>query len=149
MTGAVFLLALIVLAVSISQLDVVWSALHWIWFVVIIISGAVIQACMMLLCDMPALRTRSKSPTGAFFWEGSRFTQYPLSIFPRPVQFIFVTVLPFAFVNFYPVQLLLGKRDGIFADVAVWLAPAVAALLVGATALVWRKVISRYESAGT
>ena len=139
----------IVLAISISQLDMAWTAFHWLWLVVMIISGAIIQACMMLLCDMPAMRTRSRSPTGVFFWLGREFTQYPLSIYPRPIQFIFVTVLPFAFINFYPAQILLGKRDGIFADVAVWLAPFVAAILICITALVWRRVISGYESAGT
>jgi len=139
----------IVLAVSTSQLGVSWSVMHWVWFVVMIISGAAIQACMMLLCEMPALRLRSKSPIRLFFWEGVQFTNYPLSIYPRPIQFIFTTVLPFAFIGFYPAQVLLGKRDGLFAEVAVWLAPVVAAALIFITALVWRKVISRYESAGT
>jgi ABC-2 type transport system permease protein len=142
-------LTAVVLGFATAQLGLAWTAFQWTWFFIMIISGAVIQGCMMLICDMPALRTRSKSPTRMFFWEGSRFADYPISIYPTAIQFIFVTVLPFAFVSFYPVQILLGKSDGLFSDVAMWLSPMVSALLIGITSLLWRRIISRYESAGT
>ena len=142
-------LAVAAIAVSVVQLGISWTAIQWLWFVVVIVSGAVINACMMLICDMPAIRTRSRSPTGMFFWELREYSQYPLTIFPRFIQFVFTAVLPFGFVSFYPVQVLLGKRDGILPGVMMWLAPAVAVLLVGVTALCWRVLSSGYESAGT
>ena len=142
-------LTIVALAWSIIQLGLIWSAGQWIWLLVLIISGAVINACMMLITEMPALRTRSRSPTNMLFWGVWPFMRYPFSIFPRPIQFIFVTVLPYGFISFYPVQVLLGKQDGIFAGVAMWLSPLVAALLLGITALCWRSVSRRYESAGT
>ena len=138
------------LAFSISRLNVIWTPFHWAWLIILIIMGAVIQGCMMLICDMPSLRTRSQSPTGVLFWEVNwRFIEYPINIYPRPFQLIFTSLLPFGFISFYPVQVLLGKQVGIFAQVTMWLSPAVAVVLIFITALCWRAMTRRYESAGT
>ncbi|MCL2356075.1 MAG: ABC transporter permease [Defluviitaleaceae bacterium] len=134
---------------SITRLEISWGAGQWLWLFVTLLSGGMITACLMLLCEFPALRLRSHSPLAMFFWQGREFLQYPLTIYPRPLQFIFTAILPFSFVGFYPVQVLLGKQDGIFPHVTMWLAPAVALILAGATALVWRFVSRGYESAGT
>jgi ABC-2 type transport system permease protein len=144
-----FILTSVVLIFCGVQLELTWSVFHWLWFAVMIISGSIINGCMMLICCMPALRTRSQSPVEVFFWQGRSFTQYPISIYPQPIQFIFLTVLPFSFISFYPVQVLLGKQDGLFAGVAMWLSPLVAALLISITFLLWNSFTRRYESAGT
>lgn len=142
-------LSIVVLVYSIAQLGISWTVLHWLWFVIVIISGAVINACMMLICDMPAIRTRSKSPTSMFYSEVRAFTQYPITIYPRAIVFVFTTILPFGFTSYYPIQILLGKEDGIMPQITMWLAPIVAVLLVGITALCWQVLSSKYESAGT
>jgi len=92
------------LVFSIIQLNLSWSFMLWLWFVVMLASGAVITACLMLVCEMPAFRTRSQSPLSMFFWEGREFNQYPITIYPRPVQMIFTSIIPFGFVSFYPIQ---------------------------------------------
>jgi ABC-2 type transport system permease protein len=84
-----------------------------------------------------------------FFWETRLFLQYPLNIYPKGLQFIFTTILPFGFVNFYPLQALLGKREGFFAGGIQWLSPLVALILLGITALCWQLITRKYESAGT
>jgi len=137
------------LAFSIIQLGLSWSFLLWLWFVVVLLSGAVITACLMLICYMPAFRTRSRSPFEMFFSEGRYFNQYPLTIYPRPLQMIFTSILPFGFVSFYPIQVLLGKQDGILPYITVWLAPLVAVTLAVAAMLCWRVISRGYESAGT
>jgi ABC-2 type transport system permease protein len=116
----------------------------------LVLMGAIIQGCTMLLCDMPALRTRSQSPIGMFYWEVNwRFLEYPINIYPRPIQLIFTSILPFGFISFYPVQVLLGKQEGILPQITMWLSPVVALLLVLLTALCWQKIMHRYESTGT
>ena len=134
---------------SIMQLGLSWTVGHWVWLIVMIISGAVIHGCMMLLCGMPSMTTRSRSPTEMLYWEFWPFMRYPFTIFPRQLQFVFATVLPYAFISFYPVQVLLGIEDGLFARTAMWLSPLVALLLIGVTAFCWIKISKFYESAGT
>jgi len=143
-------ITLAALIISISRLGITWTALQWVWLVILVIAGAVIQGCMMLICDMPALRTRSQSPTGMFYWEINwHFMRYPINIYPRPFQLIFTSILPFGFISFYPVQALLGKQEGILPVVMVWMSPVAAGLLILITAVCWHRVTNRYESAGT
>jgi len=142
-------LTAVVLGVSIFQLGLSWTIFQWLWFVVLIISGAIITGCLMLICDMPAIRTRSQSPTSMLFWQVRAFNEYPIIIYPRPFQLLFTTVLPFGFVAFYPIQVLLGRHDGIFPQLTRWLSPLVAVLTIGVTVLCWRILSSKYESAGT
>ena len=142
-------LTIAALAFSISRLNHAWSVLQWIWLVVLIIAGSVITGCVMLICELPAMKTRSRSPFGMLFWETRIFTRFPLSIYPQSLQIIFTTVLPLGFINFYPVQFLLGKEDGLWMPYTIWLSPLVAALLVAVTAYFWRSLSKTYESAGT
>jgi len=142
-------LTAIALGYSVVQLDMSWTVFHWLWFVVIVLCGAIISGCMMLIFEMPGIRTRSRSPIGMFYWQSWNFVQYPITIYPRAVVLAFTTVLPFGFMSFYPIQVLLGKADGIFPRVTMWLSPVVAVLLIGVTALCWRILSSKYESAGT
>jgi len=137
------------MAFSMVRLGVSFAWWQWIWFMVVVICGAIITACLMLICEMPAIRTRSRSPTSMFFWQTREFTQYPITIYPRAVQWVFTAVLPFGFVSFYPAQVLLGKTDGIAPGILMWLSPVVAVVMVGLTAWCWRVLSSRYESAGT
>lgn len=145
------LITVAALAWSIGQLGLAqyWTALHWLWLVIMIIAGAVINGCMMLICEMPALRLRSQSPVRALFWESWTMMRYPITIYPRPLQFVFTVVLPYGFVSFYPMQVLLGRTDGLLPGVTMWLSPFVAILLIGITGICWRKVSAGYESAGT
>jgi ABC-2 type transport system permease protein len=137
------------LAVSVVQLAVSWNFFQWLWLFITIIAGAVICGCMMLILEFPALKTRSRSPVGVLYWGLWEVHRYPITVFPRAIQFIFTAVLPYAFISFYPTQVLLGKQDGLFAPVSLWLSPAVAVLLLGLTALCWKMASRNYESAGT
>ncbi|MCL2420242.1 MAG: ABC transporter permease [Defluviitaleaceae bacterium] len=142
-------LTAVALGVSISQLGLRWSVWQWLWLFVMLISGAVITGCIMLLCNMPAMRTHSRSPFSMIFWETRIFNMYPITIYPQSLQFIFTAVLPLGFINFYPAQVLLGRQDGLGAPMTMWLSPAVAALLVAITAFSWQKLSRHYESSGT
>ena len=138
-----------VLGVSIWQLDIVWSVWQWLWLVVLLIAGSFITGCVMLIVNLPAMRTRSRSPFAALFWETRVFTQYPINIYPGVLQFVFTAVIPLAFINFYPAQVLFGRQDGLWPSVTMWLSPVVAVLAVGITAFYWHRTSKFYESAGT
>lgn len=142
-------LTTVVLIVSISHLHMSWALWQWVWLAAILLSGAVIQGSMMILCNLPALRTKSDSPTGVFFWELREFAKFPINIYSNIIQIIFTVILPYGFVNFYPMQALLGKREGVFNSSIMWFAPFVALLVFVVTALCWRKVIRQNESSGT
>lgn len=142
-------LSLGVLVYAASRLSLHWSAPQWAWLCALVISGSVVTGCMMLLLNLPALRLRAKSPLSVFFSEGRRFAQYPLAIYPRPLQALFASALPFGFIGYYPLLGLLGKRDELFGRALTYLSPVVAAILVALTVFCWNRAIRKYESAGT
>mgnify|MGYP001044462899 CR=1 FL=1 len=72
-----------------------------------------------------------------------RFSNYPLNIYPRKLEWLFSTFLPLGLMALFPVQVLLGKIRKI-----MLLAFAGAILLLVLSLLFWRFCIKRYTSAG-
>ncbi len=142
-------LSLGVLIYAASRLSPHWGAGQWAWLVALVISGSTVTGCMMLLLNLPALRLKARSPLSVFFWEGRRFAQYPLAIYPRPLQALFASALPFGFIGYYPLLGLMGKTDVVFGQTLTYLSPVIAVGLVALTVVCWNHAIKRYESAGT
>jgi ABC-2 type transport system permease protein len=94
--------------------------------------------------------TESAEVANAFTYGGNSLTSYPLSIFPNELVKALTFVLPIAFVNWYPGLYVLGREDEFGYPAWVhWVSPVVAALLLGATALVWRTGVRQYRSTGS
>jgi len=131
-----------------GQIDFDWSTGRWVYMIVCIISGAVIQIAINWGCaSLCFWTTRSR----AFLNITERFTvlmqQYPVSIFGKYFRIFVTCFLPVAFINFYPSQILLGVAD---APIAFWqyFSPLVAVLLLGVAAIIWSQGIKRYAGAG-
>ena len=73
-------------------------------------------------------------------------SQYPLTIYPRWLKTLLLSVLPVGFINFIPVQYLLGKGGGPWALV---FSPAVAVGFTLAAYGLWRAGERRYQSTGS
>jgi ABC-2 type transport system permease protein len=75
-----------------------------------------------------------------------QFGQYPVSIFALPLQFLFTWVLPYAMMGFYPTAFMLrGSEYRLYG----LLAPLMGFIFFGASQLVWRVAIRRYQSTGS
>lgn len=82
-----------------------------------------------------------------FFFREVSF--YPLSIFPRIIQIIATVLVPYGFINFYPLQELLGKSDvGYSGNLAVW-SPFVSILFFLLACLFFHKSAKQYKSSGS
>jgi ABC-2 type transport system permease protein len=76
----------------------------------------------------------------------NQFGQYPVTIFALPLQFLFTWVLPYAMLGFYPTAFML--RGGEYRLYGL-LAPLMGFCFFGASLLVWRVAIRRYQSTGS
>jgi ABC-2 type transport system permease protein len=85
------------------------------------------------------------------FTYGAEFaTEYPLTIFGRPLGLALTFVLPVAFVTWQPSLYVLGHTDPFGLPGFLRLASPVAAALFSAlAALAWRTCIRRYRSTGS
>ena len=143
-------LAVVAMVISLNALGVALSFVQVLWLLVVLLSGAVIHASLMILSCVPSLFVVSDADWGFLYWGLRDFLDYPLSVFARPLQLLFTFVLPFAFINFYPAQAFLGLRDTLGLPAAIqYLTPAVALALAGLTVLAWRGAVNRYESTGS
>jgi ABC-2 type transport system permease protein len=134
-----------------TQLGLHWDVWKWSFFFIAIISGAMIVLAINLLISCSAFWTgRSR---GTFIIVSPFFNlvhQYPVDIFGNAFRVIVTSLIPVAFINYYPALFLLNKLDR--AGSGWWLSflsPLVALLLVGIVSGVWRLALNRYSSSGS
>ncbi|MNH34200.1 hypothetical protein D3C79_947780 [compost metagenome] len=71
--------------------------------------------------------------------------KYPLTLFPQAIRLLVSTILPYAFISFFPAAYLFGKSGWS----AWWMLAPVAAVGSAAAAYgIFRYGLSRYESTG-
>jgi ABC-2 type transport system permease protein len=80
------------------------------------------------------------------FQEVRRFSEYPLSIFPMPLQWLFTLVVPIAFAGFYPSERLLEVTA---LSRLAWLALPLGLATYAVGALVWHAGLARYQGTGS
>jgi len=73
-------------------------------------------------------------------------SQYPLTVYPRWLKALLTGVLPVGFINFVPVQRLLGKGGS---DWSLIISPAAAIAFSIAACAFWRVGERRYQSTGS
>lgn len=137
-----------ILVWAVNQIDVSWTALSLAFLLLSIVSGMFIQAAGLTLVGAWSF-TQVRSDVLARFLDTLReFQNYPVSIFGPGIQVLLTTVIPLAFVNFYPAMILLGKSGGVVPAGVGWLTPLIGPLVFGLAYLAWLRGANRYQGAG-
>lgn len=144
------LLGIVVIVFSIVKLDIEVNLLVFLSIVSIILCGSMIQAAMLILASLFCFFTINGNPLLTFIlYQARNFIQYPLNIYPMAIQLILTFILPYAFINFYPVVNLMGKENLAFGGpILGWLTPPVAILLFIFSIWAWNKSLKHYNSSG-
>lgn len=142
-----FLTALIFFVQAISHLSVAMSATHAAGFVILLISALPIHFSMLLLGNSISLLTKqvNSGSLPTFVLKLSEFTKYPITIYPRLLQFIFTFIIPYAFISYYPSTFLLGK---VGLSSFAFLGPIVSAVFLILSVGLFNVGIDKYESSG-
>ncbi|MEV4315591.1 ABC-2 family transporter protein [Actinocrispum sp. NPDC049592] len=133
-----------------DRLGLPWTAARIAYLAVTVLCGAALLIGISLaLCSL-AFWTMHASVFMSGTQEIEEIVQhYPVHIFGTWFLQLISTLLPFAFVNYYPSRLLLHHEDGL----PSWLlvaGPPVAAVVVVAIALrVWHMGLARYQGSGS
>lgn len=130
----------------------IWhSRIHWtpaavVVGLVLLVSGIAVKVAVSLATNAASFWTAGPSPLFAMaIHQAGELTRYPLTLFPAPLRLLLSTVLPFAFVGYFPAEYLTGAH-------ALWIAlvsPCVAAGCLLLAARVFRRGLLRYESTGS
>ncbi len=76
--------------------------------------------------------------------------RYPLTIYPRAIQFLLTFILPFGFIGFYPASEILGVKSGFVfpGSSCLWtLGIGIVSFLL--SIMLFYKGLSKYESSGS
>lgn len=145
-----FLFSIIAVVLAYTNLNLHWKLWQWFVFVGAIIGGTLIQGGLLIAISAMAFwTTRSEQFYWVIMWPAKNLMNYPLSIFPRVVQIVVTFILPFAFVNYLPALLLLGKRSGIYSPYWGFFSIFVGIVFFWLCFRLWMLGLNRYKSTGS
>ncbi|WP_433294685.1 ABC transporter permease [Actinoplanes sp. CA-030573] len=136
----------LMIGAGLAHSDVVWSPWRVTAGVLLLISAVVIKVSINLATNAASFWLASPSPLFAFaLHQVGDLARFPLSIYPFALKAVLGFALPFAFISFFPIAYVLDSGGSKWLGL---LTPLVAAYCAGAAALIFRRGLRRYESAG-
>ncbi len=144
------ILGIVLVVISMKKMSLEISFITVINIIVIVICGVLIQAALLLFASMFSFIMVNGNPALKFLVSKARnFIQYPLNIYPKSIQLILTFVLPYGFINFYPVVNLLHKEElALGGSLLGTLFPLIAIMLFVISIFAWNKSLKVYSSAG-
>lgn len=145
------LLSIAAMIIALTNLNVSMSFVNILIFLIVILSGALIQGAALLLTSIPSFWVVENTILkDVVFFQVRNFIRYPISIYPVFIQILLTFVLPYAFINFYPAQFFLDKNDFlIFSPVFQFLSPLFGVILFVIAYVLWLVGINNYKSTGS
>lgn len=138
------------LTIAYVNLNLNWNAVMWLFLLIVVLSGTVIETTLNLIMACISFWTGRSSMAVEVIMEFNAVVQrYPIDIFGTWFRVIVTGLIPVAFMNYYPSLMLLGKLNS--HGPAAWLAyvsPLVAIILMILASGVWRLALRRYSSSG-
>lgn len=113
--------------------------------VVVVVSGCFIYAGISILLSTISFFTVAKVDAADVTMQIKEIAKYPITIYPKVLQFIFTFLFPVAFVAFLPMRVIMG-------DIGmgwVLLVPVVAGAFYWLSKRVWMLGLRHYGSSGT
>lgn len=146
-----FSLALIILLLALSDLGYRFTAGSVLFLILAVTGASLLQAAILIAFSTMSFFTVGSNPLADFLmWNLYEFANYPLTIFPKALQFIITFVLPYAFISFYPAAALLGKDiPAGYPACLPYLSPLAGLLLFLLSIRLWNWGLKNYKSTGS
>ena len=150
-------LCIAVFFICFEKLNIIWSFTNVLWFSLVSIGGAMIQAAVMIFTGtMNFWFIRSTTAIDTSIQVMKTFVDYPITIYEKWVQIILTFIIPYAFITFYPVEHFLNKfGPSLFYGIALFDplfqfgTPVVGVVSFLFSYTLWNFGINRYQSTGS
>lgn len=107
--------SLIVMIIALINLDISYTPLKIICLILMLISACIIFFGLFLLAASYCFFTVQGLEVRNLFTDGGKhMAQYPIGIFKKGFVFIFTFIIPYAFVNYYPLLYFIGRKTDIY-----------------------------------
>lgn len=138
--------AVIVFIIAIINLNIDWSILKVITLILMTLSAMLIFFGIFILAASYCFITVQGLEVRHVFTDGGKhMAQYPIGIFKKGFVFFFTFVIPYAFVNYYPLLYVLGKSNNKIYS----LSPFLVLIYLIPCFIVFYKGAKRYTSVGS
>lgn len=138
------------LLISMQKLTFQWSIWLWLFLLVVVLSGTLIELAITLVLACLAFWTgRSSAAISTVMRANFMIQKYPLDMFGQGFRIFVTCFLPVAFINYYPAKLLLGKIS--ISEPGAWISyfsPVVAIILLCIAWGIWKQALTHYSSSG-
>lgn len=135
---------------SAGKVGIRWNMSSILYCIINVAGGVLIQgAVFLVLAALNIYLFQTDSLKELLYWNPRKFAGYPISIFRKGIQFLMIYVMPFAFVNYFPVQYYLRKSDmGQYPQIYMYLTPVIGVLMYAGAYVFWRYSLRFYKSSG-
>ncbi len=144
-------ISILIIAISFADLQRRLTFLNILALIFMFMGAVLIQASVLITAGSMSFFTVNENPIIDFLlFDVKSFVDYPITIFPRIIQFMLTFILPYAFINFYPAAAILGKEipPG-FPRILMYFSPVMGVLLFTLSVLLWNLGLTRYKSTGS
>lgn len=144
--GARVIQSIIIMLIALVKLNIHWSFLKIINLILMLISSiAIFFGLFLLAASYCFLTIQGLEIRNVFTDGGKNIAQYPIGIFNKYFVKIFTYMIPYAFVNYYPLMYFVDKTDKVY---YVFL-PLLVLLYLIPCFLIFNKGSKKYLSTGS
>ena len=138
--------ATVILVIAIINVDVIWDIKKIITLLCMLISSVLIFLSIFILAASYCFITVKGLEVRNVFTDGGKhMAQYPIGIFKKGFIFVFTYIIPFGFVNYYPLLYLL---DELKSDIYI-ISPLITVFYLIISIFVFYLGIKKYSSTGS
>lgn len=137
--------AIIVFVIALVNLNIDWTILKVAALMLMVLSSIVIFFGIFLLAASFCFFTIQGLEVRNLFTDGGKhMAQYPIGVFNKGFIVFFTIIIPYAFVNYYPLLYVLGKSNNIF----YMLSPLIVFIYLIPCFIIFNIGSKRYQSVG-
>ena len=138
--------SLIVVFISIINLKISFNIFKILVLLLMLLSAVIIFFSIFLSMASYCFITIQGLEVRNLFTDGGKhMAQYPIGIFKKGFMIFFTFIIPYAFVNYYPLLYLLGKNNDIFYG----LSPLLVTIYLIPSIILFKLGIKKYTSVGS
>ncbi len=138
--------AVIVLVIALIKLNVKFTFLKVICLILMLMASCVIFFGIFLLAASYCFMTVQGLEVRNVFTDGGKhMAQYPIGVFKKGFVFFFTFIIPYAFVNYYPLLYFIGRNDNILYAFS----PLIVFLYLIPCFIVFYMGVKKYEGSGS
>lgn len=106
--------AIIIMVIAIVNLDVTWNIGKVIVLILMLIASVLIFfGIFVLTASYCFITVQGLEVKNVFTDGGKHLAQYPISIYKKGIAFVFTFIIPYAFINYYPLIFFLDRTNNI------------------------------------